>query len=85
MTVRSYNLTNEIDFNNEKIPFFVRLATVTPEQCVKASLNKCTVSSHFGAFTHEFLGTMLTCVIDLMPFEFSLLMTGAMGKKIKDG
>jgi len=85
MTVRSYNLTNEIDFNNEKIPFFVRLATVTPEQCVKASLNKFTVSSHFGAFPHEFLGTMLTCVIDLMPFEFSLLMTGAMGKKIKDG
>ena len=31
MTVKSYNLTNEIVLNNDKIPFFVRLATVTPE------------------------------------------------------
>lgn len=54
---------------------------VSPEQCINASLSKCTSGLHFGALQHEVVGTMLTCVLDLIPFESRMLLTAQMGRK----
>ena len=56
--------------------------SVTPEQCIKESLEKCTSGLIFGALPHEILGTLLTNVMDMMPYEARMLMTSDMGKKI---
>jgi uncharacterized membrane protein len=62
--------------------FYHKFLSVTPEQCIKESLNKCTSGLIFGALPHEILGTLLNNVMDLMPYESRMLMTSDMGKKI---
>jgi len=54
---------------------YMKLVNVSPDQCMRASLNKCTSGLHFGAIQHEIIGTMFTCALDLIPFESRMLMT----------
>lgn len=58
------------------------LLTVTPQQCIKESLSKCTSGLHFGAFKHELLGTLITNILDMIPYEGRMFMTADLGKKL---
>ena len=49
---------------------------------MRESLRKCKSGLHFGAIQHEMIGTILTCVVDMIPFETRMIMTAQMGRKL---
>mmetsp|Transcript_17914 Transcript_17914/g.30469 ORF Transcript_17914/g.30469 Transcript_17914/m.30469 type:complete len:104 (+) Transcript_17914:702-1013(+) len=97
MGIRSFGLTpenqelNQIEDQASSVQpmftynsFFKKIIEVTPTQCIRASLQKCTSGLHFGAFQHELLGIFLTNVMDLLPLEQRMLITRGMGKQFNE-
>jgi len=42
---------------------------------MRESLRKCKSGLHYGAIQHEMIGTILTCAVDMIPFETRMIMT----------
>ena len=65
LSVRSIGIKTDLDGESE----------VTAQQCVEASLRKCTSEVINGHWRHEVVGLVSSIVMDMMPFETRLFRT----------
>ena len=81
MGIKAFGIRSEANKEGGESSFLDQFLNQTADQCVKTALDKCQSGVHFGSGCHEVLGTFLSNVIDMLPFEGRMFVMSDMAKQ----